>query len=311
MQKLDISAIQIALFENPTVRSRIARDYSLPGGTSTPGEFCDAVIRSLRQVPSPDPLAQGLTGNQVFEAAVRAIGSNSRSWARFIGAEPELCRLFLDYDPDRLSVNDYSRAAIQEQIGPLLGGITARSDARAMMGWIEVLSTTPGYYDRIVSLANTARKVATSLADSPCPDAELMILLVAALAKPSFVRNASIRAALQGFAQDPKLRGMGYALGAEFFRNLGWSGFKPDRHIKRLLDRWRPESALAVERRVQALAAVFGTTDREFHSFARYSLIGIGLTPDDCTYSRADNLVWLLGAYVERKNRETQRRYIN
>jgi len=43
------------------------------------------------------------------------------------------------------------------------------------------------------------------------------------------------------------------------------------------------------------------TTDREFHSFARYSLIGIGLPPDDCTCSRADNHVWLLGAYVERK----------
>lgn len=33
-----------------------------------------------------------------------------------------------------------------------------------------------------------------------------------------------------------KLPGLQFALGSEFFRNLGWNGFKPDRHVIRLLN---------------------------------------------------------------------------
>jgi hypothetical protein len=35
-----------------------------------------------------------------------------------------------------------------------------------------------------------------------------------------------------------KFPGMGFSICCEFFRNLGWSGFKPDVHITRLFQHW-------------------------------------------------------------------------
>ena len=31
----------------------------------------------------------------------------------------------------------------------------------------------------------------------------------------------------------------------------------------------------------------------------------MAVTPNDCSFTKADNLVWALGAYVEKKNRES------
>ena len=40
-------------------------------------------------------------------------------------------------------------------------------------------------------------------------------------------------------------------------------------------------------------------------------LAGIDLMPTGFEASEADNLIWLLGAYVERKGRESRERYLD
>ena len=61
--------------------------------------------------------------------------------------------------------------------------------------------------------------------------------------------------------------------------------------------------------RIGQLAGVVGRRDFQTVAFVRCSLLGAAVTPPRVPLSVADNLVWLLGASVERKGHETAERY--
>ena len=111
-----------------------------------------------------------------------------------------------------------------------------------------------------------------------------------------------------------KFRGMGFPIACEFLRNLGWSGFKPDVHITRLFDHWTHTLGLPIDDfrpRATELADLAGRgRSSEMTRHAQYSLAGIDLTPADITVSEADNLIWLLGKYIERRGRESNLSYV-
>lgn len=108
-----------------------------------------------------------------------------------------------------------------------------------------------------------------------------------------------------------KAPGMRPVLASEFLRNLGWNGFKPDRHVQRLLSRWCPEFVAEQDGRVDELCGILGTQAKDVRGFLRFSLAGIGLAPPDWLLSHVDNLVWALGAYVEKKGKESDRDYLD
>ena len=89
---------------------------------------------------------------------------------------------------------------------------------------------------------------------------------------------------------------MGRVLASEFFRNLRWNAYKPDRHVQRLFDRWLPNAASRVQPEVRELQELLGSRERGLQMYLTYSLIGIEATPPGVPLSLADNLVWLLGA---------------
>jgi hypothetical protein len=107
-----------------------------------------------------------------------------------------------------------------------------------------------------------------------------------------------------------KFPGMGYVLATEFFRNLGFDGFKPDRHVQRLIQRWAPEVLEACAPAADDLMRALGIRNNDLRKSLWCSLAGQALTPTGTGYSVADNLVWALGAYVERKGRESDRLYV-
>ena len=310
MPEINLETIQDALFSNRKIRDRITRDYNLTQDLPTSRQFTEAVINQLGQAPAKSPLEQSLTDDQVFKAAVRAIGSNSRSWARYLRAEPELTRVLEKFSVARVRLSGRTETEIQERIRLLLGGITARSDANAIVRWSVQLAQYPRYCDRILQLANAIFIAFTRLTNEPIPSHEIMICAVSALAKPAAATNVEVKEALRSFGQAQKLSGMSYVLGSEFFRNMGWSGFKPDRHIKRLMGHWEITTTPEIERRVRLLARVLGTADPDFFDFASHSLRGVMLTPGSCSFSTADNHMWLLGAYVEKKGRESSCQYL-
>lgn len=110
-----------------------------------------------------------------------------------------------------------------------------------------------------------------------------------------------------------KFIGMGYPLAAEFLRNLGWDGFKPDRHVHRLFDLWLPNSGtLDPQSRHAQIARLIRPRigDKEFERNVARALAGLEIVPGtklagvDLSASHVDNIVWLIGAEVEKKGRE-------
>ncbi len=101
--EIDIRAIKDRLFSNETVRSRIARDFGLADIPTDADEFAADVLYKLEQRPSPNPLDQTFSNAEVFRAAVRALGSNQRKWADYLGNESRIAEVLCGFDPDEAS----------------------------------------------------------------------------------------------------------------------------------------------------------------------------------------------------------------
>jgi hypothetical protein len=91
---------------------------------------------------------------------------------------------------------------------------------------------------------------------------------------------------------------MGFPLGSEFLRNLGWNGFKPDRHVRRLLRAWVPDLIATHEKESIRLGSLAGRHEKSVREDLQLCLAGNALSSDE-NHLRTDNLIWLIGAYVE------------
>lgn len=287
---LNEDAIAGALFANPIVRQRIVRDYALPvpGDDGSPMDFLEGIIGAFDQAPAEEPL-ETFSNAKVFKAAVLALGSNSRAWATFLLYRERLADLLGGYDPTSARQVDVA------EVSALLPGTTSTNDAKAIRKWADLLAECEErgerYYDRVIALADmiTARATGKGV---ELPAERLMLCVVGHLIDEPSSRWEGPRVG--------KLPGMRFALGSEFFRNLGWNGFKPDRHVIRLLDGWVGELVSQQADAATELVQLTGRRSRELREIVRYSLAGIAISPTR-NYSRADNMIWLLGAYVETK----------
>ena len=103
---------------------------------------------------------------------------------------------------------------------------------------------------------------------------------------------------------------MGGVLASEFLRNLHCETYKPDRHIMRLLGSWFPDQMRDAQSQAATIASdLFGRAGRVARDFLAGTLLGIAVTPPDVAFAEADNLIWALGAYVEKKGRESTVNY--
>lgn len=291
--KLNEQAAANALFANPERRGKLMDDYNLKeeAGESSEG-FLKALVTALDQEPLPDPMVS-LDNATVFEAAVKAIGSNSRDWTTFMAHWERLGSTLGDCDvvyAARLEPGDL------DQFFP---GQNPVRDAKAVITWARYLADYEErgalYYDGVCELGKWMRLQGAERGVS-LPDEHLMLCLVAHLAhEPS---------KSWGGPKLWKLPGMGFPIGSEFFRNVGWNGFKPDRHIERLLTAWVPELVEAQRDLAEQLLTLVGRNTKDLRNSIQLSLAGIALTPDSASYSSTDNLLWLLGANVIAKGAE-------
>jgi hypothetical protein len=299
---LDLDRIILALFKD-AIRTKISFDYGIVAADS-PKAFTQQFVDSLDQKPSADPFNDAPVPRAVFRAAVRAIGSNSRRWATFVQAQPRLEAALGCYDPAWVSEQTRAGHLSEEHIKSFFPGQTSGADARATLAWADYLCRH--------DLSSILREVATfvrahyQVAEGEAMnDADLMPVLALFFSRPPSLRwngwsSLPLASSALGSAS-LKFPGMGPTLASELFRNLGWSGFKPDRHVTRLFDHWIPSVVAECQERAVRLAAYIGRRDSEAVGFLKYSLAGIAVTPEATRYSVADNLVWALGAYVETK----------
>jgi hypothetical protein len=298
MPYVNLAVVREQLFARPDVVARLCRDFALPTPSSSE-ELAQSLITAFGQVATQESCASPRTTNHVFRAAVFALASNSRRWSRFVQVEPQVRAKLHSYDP-RLTVETLAPLRPHE-IASHLGGITAKADARAIEEWARLLTRVLDYGDHLERLrlgvadAGTLPKLVPAVA--ACLLGFRVPLRAIALQPPSEL-------------QMWKVPGMGGVLASEFLRNLNWDTYKPDRHILRLLRRWFPETDRDTQAQAASIAdGLFGSRASSVREFLAGSLLGIEVTPPDVKLAAADNLIWALGAYVERKGRETTINY--
>ena len=311
--QIDIGKIQQRIFEHPEVRRRIVRDYGISSEPGTPQELATAVVAELGQTPSSNPLGKELGNRAVFEAAVMSLASNSRSWANFLRYRPKLVGMLGGCDPLAAHADIVAGIMKPDDLAACMPGQTSGGDARAICRWAALLSTSEDYYQSITGLARAFADRARQMGGFSLRGSEHLLCVAGYMGNPR--KNEPYVSLLQNLShplspEQAKLPGMSYVLASEFLRNLGWSGFKPDRHIQRLFQRWFPEPIEAVEARLVYFQNLIGRREASLANYLRYSLLGIEVSPPGYPLSYVDNLVWLLGAYVEKKGKESNESYV-
>lgn len=283
--KLDMRMVERRLFD--CAKDRICADYSLDVPSSA-DELSLSVREALDQHVFEDPLSRSVSNDTVLLAATRALASNSRKWSVYLNNKKKISELLSHY-----SIADIARPPHADDLSKLLPGLTSKADSRAILRWITVLGENADYYQSIVSVAKELIE-RSSQRGTTLSQEELFLCVVGRYSN-----------------QWP---GMRFALGSEFLRNLGWSGFKPDRHIKRLFNLWIPELVddnSALDDQAIVLTSIIENRNRDLIENLKFALAGIQISPKNYSYSATDNLIWLLGAYVEKKGRESRVAYID
>lgn len=310
MQTIDLNKVIEACFSNGGIRKRICDDYGIED-SGTPQELASELVRSFGQAPPEGHSWEDHLENcRVFRAAVLAIASNSRKWADFLKHKRRLRDILLGYDPASVREKLHSgqwieRDAMERDIKACLPGPPYRKekDCKAILRWAELLGDGPPYYDGLIKLR---RRIA---ALPQVQDNEAVPLVAGVLGIGS--RRINERWPPPGNVETWKGPGMGLTLACEFLRNLHWETFKPDRHIQRLLGLWFPEGAAGLEERANQLAReVLGSRSKALVEPLQFSLLGLQVSPADWQINAVDNLVWLLGAHVEKRGRESQTNYV-
>lgn len=290
--RADIKLIEKRLFD--CARERIARDYgfSVP---ATPEELSKLVLQAIDQKVCDNPLNEEYCNNAIFRAVVRTIGSNMRKWTTFLSNEQRIAQLLSDFQV-REVVREPPKCS---ELAGLLPGQTMNADACAILIWVDRLCEKQNYYASVVQVATDIQHRFKEHEGSVMPSHKLFLCVVA------HFTDSSRRAA--GY----KWPGMGFTLGSEFLRNLHWNGFKPDGHIKRLLNRWT-NGQIDVSPEISQLRRIIDRANRDLLDNLRWSFTGVEIAPDDyrANLSQFDNLIWLLGAYVEKKNEESEHNYV-
>lgn len=306
--EIDIGAIKARLHSDARIRASIANDFGLESISPDPDQFASDVLERLGQRPAVNPSEQVLDNSQVFRAAVRALGSNQRRWSSYLKNEAAITEVLCNFDP--VEAEKHARAG---DIAQLLTGQSSGADSRAMMGWARLLAGETNYYQTIRHLGAAFRSLARHSSDEPIPDSELLLCIVGLIGNPPsrWAGVPYLELTVRSLATCHwKTNGMSYILASEFMRNLGWNGFKPDRHVVRLFSRWLPDHDQFVAVRVHRLQELIGCFAKPLRTYLTYSLVGALVAPKNLALSQVDNLVWLLGAYVEKKGQESTHQYI-
>lgn len=290
--QINVSLVKERLYANEKTREKILRHYAINSKPSNACEFCTAVVGALDQRASPQPLRQNLDKVQVFRAAVRAIGSNNRMWSTFLRSERRLSELLAGFDPTAANRLFQGSGSLIHEIKACLPGQSSSADARAICNWAQLLSQIEDYYHQVCEIGQAFIELHSREPEPALNDPELLLCLVGYLVHPptSWPGDGLFaRAPNRIHGERLRLPGMGYVLASEFMRNLGWDGFKPDRHIQRLLDRWFPNPCFDRDK-VDKLQRLIGRSPADLRTYLRYSLTGIAVSPGNM-HSRQPDMV--------------------
>ena len=149
-------------------------------------------------------------------------------------------------------------------------------DAERIRDWAELLTATPDYYELIQDAGAALRQVSTN----ELPDEKLLLCLVGYFTAPTarWPGESHLKSALKDInpVARRKFPGMGRPLASEFLRNLGWNGYKPDRHIIRLFREWTgDELPDRFDEEARRLCGLIGRRDKDLRADVHSALLRI------------------------------------
>lgn len=287
---LPLERLRLELFHDPINAEKIRKAYRIQDVL-----FGEALASHLFQElgqTQQDPIMARWSSDAVFEKAVRAIGSNSRPWASFLSNFGKLQGELLNFEVTKVAeqfVQDGFDGYVK-RLKPHLRGLTSGKDSRAVLLFAQMLAARPAYYDELRA-AYTYFWELLSKSNSIIQVEAATTVCVALL-----IGNRQYEAlAKSEIGISYKIAGMGIPLASEFLRNLGWTGFKPDRHVVEMLDKWYSdqEQEALIGSDVASIRQIFGQIPSTDLRLLRKSLLGAKTTPPGTPINQADHLVWL------------------
>lgn len=211
-----------------------------------------------------------LSDNQIFEAVVKAVLSNSTDWSKVERVLPELTHLFKDFNLDYysgLSKSDIDRVFVPWFRERSAGSLTMRRD---LTNLIPAAGRLREHCTRFASLEGYFSSL-LKVADDDC------IELARKIGSPQ---------------SQHKLPGMGIPIAAEMLKNIGYDVAKPDRHVNRAMgcfgmvcfSKWKDQS---VHKPPEASETEMMEVMRAVARFAKTINVRV---------SFLDNTIWLLCA---------------
>lgn len=325
---LSVPALEAAIYERAETIWPKYSDGPLP--STEHDEFAAAVIATFDQHVHE---TEG-SATDVLRAAARSLATNGRSWTRIradlnpaalaatlkrpindddLERRDHVAGLIGDMAPAALTIDEWAERLSDPQYQHLLaavlgGGDTAKEDAAGMATWAQLLRDHPDYYHQGIAYARDAFHAAD---ETLSPESSFLCVAIYFSKEEPFAGSRCAISRPPGTRKWPR---MGLPLACEFLRNLGWNGFKPDRHIVRLLGGWWVDAAPGAEASMHQIERLVGISPRTPHPYLPQSwdeypslrgqlicaLTGVAVTPDD-NYTLADNLLWLLASEVEKK----------
>lgn len=286
---LNLARIRKTLFDDPAIAAKITRDYDL----TTHKPFEEQIREKLGQEVAKDV---DLSDETAFKAATLAIASSMRQWALVYRGLGAIKQLLMGYDPQQVATaaqNPAQRGAMVRSLASLLGGQRAHDHAEWIIRFGESLAVTPRIQTTLLAAKAAAGQRAPNLSEAQL-NAAVALLLARGSGPRSLAHNGiALRKAV----------GMGPPIASEFLRNLGWASFKPDRHIIRLLSAWLPERDREEITSSVDWSPMFRRRSGDARQFLDFAVLGEKLTPDCEPLNQADQLVWMMGVYVQRKPR--------
>lgn len=300
---IPIEQIRRELFETDAHAAKVCASYEIPQDLR--GEQLEQeMYRRLDQTPRGCTAALP-TNQEVFKAAVLALASNMRAWAGVFAQMDALRDACFGYEPSQVTANaDITLLALTK----ILRGQSGKRDRDSILAWALSLDHTTSFGEYLAALASRSRALLGNVVQISDP-----VLTASVAGIIGFdVKLQDHPAPSFGFpTKSPGMRGV---LASEFLRNLGWSGFKPDRHIERLLAGWVKEerSWSGIDKHAtdesRAILAALGVRNKAFERFLYFSRLGELSTPPGMPVTRADQVVWLYGSIVKRKPRGRRKR---
>lgn len=288
--------IRKELFDVPVHAGSVRDSYGVDAAVT--GSALEQLMFAELQMVVPGNGSGPKPTDTVFEAAVLALASNMRNWSEINRQLTDIRRICLRFEPAAVAA---SPETVEAQLRRVFRGPSGQNDCRAVIRCAQMLDRPELFGAYLQSLEHATRRfLPDDLARAPGVVTAMMAALLGTGNRlPTQLHPAS------PFAL--KVPGMGPTLASEFLRNLGWQGFKPDRHVIRLFDYWRVSDrswdSLVEKARADADGIVrrLPRQSASINRFLFYSRLGELATPEGIPLSRADQLVWLYGAFVLKK----------